>query len=302
MGWETAAAGGIMDIAGQMFGQNTQMQNQQQLNQQQYQNQMNLNLQNQQIQQQNWDYTNYENQVKHMENAGLNVGLMYGGSGGGGATMGGGSGGSAQGGSAPQTMLGNIGSQSIGMMLQAKNTQADIDLKEAQANKIINETPTNGNTGNMLLENLRQIGIKSLQDNALSAWMNSDPDVRQKYDYNETYDYHTNIGTESYQAKQIDAALLKTLSEKDQNLTNIDLTNKKIQGYWTELLNETKKANAAGIQAAAQKLSAEWNTGEYTNWKTWADQAHKTVQDVGSVIKGNKNVHIDNPNTTYNNY
>ena len=45
-----------------------------------------------QLQRENWDYTNAENQRKHYENAGLNVGLMYGSSGGGGATMGGGSG------------------------------------------------------------------------------------------------------------------------------------------------------------------------------------------------------------------
>lgn len=31
-----------------------------------------------------WDYTNYENQRKHLENAGLNAALMYGQGGGGG--------------------------------------------------------------------------------------------------------------------------------------------------------------------------------------------------------------------------
>ena len=39
------------------------------------------------MQKEMWDYTNYENQVEYMKNAGLNVGLMYGGSGGGGATF-----------------------------------------------------------------------------------------------------------------------------------------------------------------------------------------------------------------------
>ena len=33
-----------------------------------------------------WDYTNYENQKKHLEAAGLNPALLYGMSGGGGAT------------------------------------------------------------------------------------------------------------------------------------------------------------------------------------------------------------------------
>ena len=39
-----------------------------------------------------WDYTNYENQVKHMKNAGLSVGLMYGNGGGMGASTSGGQG------------------------------------------------------------------------------------------------------------------------------------------------------------------------------------------------------------------
>ena len=35
-----------------------------------------------------WDYTNYSNQRKHMEEAGLNPAMMYGMSGGGGSTVG----------------------------------------------------------------------------------------------------------------------------------------------------------------------------------------------------------------------
>ena len=79
-----------MDIAnavGGWFGGNERAE-------QQYRYQRKLNEQMAELQRQNWDYTNAENQRKHYENAGLNVGLMYGSSGGGGATMGGGSGGS----------------------------------------------------------------------------------------------------------------------------------------------------------------------------------------------------------------
>ena len=79
-----------MDIAnaiGGWFGGNERAK-------QQYSYQRKLNEQMAKLQRQNWDYTNAENQRKHYENAGLNVGLMYGSSGGGGATMGGGSGGS----------------------------------------------------------------------------------------------------------------------------------------------------------------------------------------------------------------
>ena len=80
-----------------------------------------------------WDYTNAENQVNHLKNAGLNIGLMYGQSGAGGM---GASGGARQ--EAPDQAQGNP----IGMALQAQQIEqqrrmndAQIALAEAQANK-----------------------------------------------------------------------------------------------------------------------------------------------------------------------
>lgn len=80
-----------------------------------------------------WDYTNAENQVQHLRNAGLNVGLMYGQSGAGGM---GASGGAHQ--SSPDQPQGNP----VGMALQVQQLEqqrrmndAQIALAEAQANK-----------------------------------------------------------------------------------------------------------------------------------------------------------------------
>lgn len=80
-----------------------------------------------------WDYTNAENQVNHLKNAGLNVGLMYGQSGAGGM---GASGGARQ--ESPDQAQGNP----VGMALQVqqieqqrKMNDAQIALAEAQANK-----------------------------------------------------------------------------------------------------------------------------------------------------------------------
>lgn len=80
-----------------------------------------------------WDYTNAENQVNHLKNAGLNIGLMYGQSGAGGM---GASGGARQ--EAPDQAQGNP----IGMALQVQQIEqqrrmndAQIALAEAQANK-----------------------------------------------------------------------------------------------------------------------------------------------------------------------
>lgn len=84
-----------------------------------------------------WDYTNAENQVNHLKNAGLNIGLMYGQSGAGGM---GASGGARQ--EAPDQAQGNP----IGMALQVQQIEqqrrmndAQIALAEAQANKANSE-------------------------------------------------------------------------------------------------------------------------------------------------------------------
>jgi hypothetical protein len=111
-----------------MFNQNHAYQQQQQLMQQQFANQQALNLQGQKLAQENWDYTNAENQVNHYKKAGLNVGLMYGGSGGGGQ-LSSGSGGSAASGSAPNMP------DMAGLAMQMASQQSQIKLNEALANK-----------------------------------------------------------------------------------------------------------------------------------------------------------------------
>lgn len=80
-----------------------------------------------------WDYTNTENQVKHLKDAGLNIGLMYGQSGAGGM---GASGGAHQ--ASPEQPQGNP----IGMALQVQQLEqqrrmnnAQIELAEAKAKK-----------------------------------------------------------------------------------------------------------------------------------------------------------------------
>ena len=70
-----------------------------------------------------WDYTNYENQVKHLEAAGLNPGLLYGQSGGGGVSTG----------SAQAAGVSQGESAAVAMGLQARSLMADIEKTEAEA-------------------------------------------------------------------------------------------------------------------------------------------------------------------------
>lgn len=77
------------------------------------------------LQKQMWEYTNYGNQKKHMQEAGLNPALLYGMSGGGGTTTG-----SAQ---AQGVSQGN--SQAVAMGLQAASLASQIKLMNTEAKK-----------------------------------------------------------------------------------------------------------------------------------------------------------------------
>ena len=80
-----------------------------------------------------WDYTNTENQVAHLKNAGLNIGLMYGQSGTGGM---GANGGAYQ--ASPEQPQGNpvaMALQTQQIEQQRRMNDAQIALAEAQARK-----------------------------------------------------------------------------------------------------------------------------------------------------------------------
>lgn len=104
-----------------------------------------------------WDYTNTENQVAHLRNSGLNVGLMYGQSGAGGM---GASGGAHQ--ASPEQPQGNP----VGMALQTQQIEqqrrmndAQIALAEAQANKANEEAKKIGGVDTQeALKRIEEIG------------------------------------------------------------------------------------------------------------------------------------------------
>lgn len=72
-----------------------------------------------------WDYTNYENQKKHLEEAGLNPALLYGQGGGGGSAAGGGT----------AAGVGLPSSTGVGMGIQWETMEANKELAKAQAAK-----------------------------------------------------------------------------------------------------------------------------------------------------------------------
>lgn len=139
-----------------------------------------MNLQNQYQQQaaaksqqyakEYWDYTNAENQVQHLKNAGLNIGLMYGQSGAGGM---GASGGARQ--ESPDQPQGNpvaMALQTQQIEQQRRMTDAQITLTEAQAKKAEEEAKKIGgvDTDKVVQE------IKTMIQQ--EGWYKADADLR----------------------------------------------------------------------------------------------------------------------------
>ena len=79
-----------------------------------------------------WDYTNYENTVRHIKAAGLSPSLIYGGGGAGGSSSGAGQ---ANGVGMPSKTGTEVGLQAQGMGLQLANMASQVRLNESQAKK-----------------------------------------------------------------------------------------------------------------------------------------------------------------------
>ena len=161
-----------------------------------------------------WDYTNAENQVNHLRNAGLNIGLMYGQSGAGGM---GASGGARQ--ESPDQAQGNP----IGMALQIQQIEqqrrmndAQIALAEAQAKKARTEaTKISGVDTQEALKRIEEIGSQ-IELNLKES------------NYKEALTELTNTEKEATEA-------LKSLREMQEALTSAQISEAfAIAGYYSE--------------------------------------------------------------------
>lgn len=161
-----------------------------------------------------WDYTNAENQVQHLKNAGLNVGLMYGQSGAGGM---GATGGAHQ--ASPEQPQGNP----VGMALQVQQLEqqrrmndAQISLAEAQASKAKEEAKKIG-------------GIDTEESLARIEEISSRIELNLKEgNYKEALTGLAEAETEATNA-------LKSLREMQEGLTKAEISKAfAIAGYYSE--------------------------------------------------------------------
>jgi hypothetical protein len=161
-----------------------------------------------------WDYTNAENQVAHLKNAGLNIGLMYGQSGAGGM---GASGGARQ--ESPEQPQGNP----IGMALQTQQIEqqrrmndAQIALTEAQASKAKEEAKKIGGVDT-------QEALKRIEEASSRIELNL-----REGNYKEALTDLTKAEKEATDA-------LTSLREMQEGLTNAQISEAfAIAGYYSE--------------------------------------------------------------------
>ena len=186
-----------------------------------------------------WDYTNAENQVKHLKNAGLNIGLMYGqnGAGGMGAT-----GGARQ--ESPDQAQGNP----IGMALQVQQIEqqrrmndAQIALAEAQAKKAEEEAKKIGGVDT-------QEALKRIEEASSRIELNL-----KEGNYKEALTALTKAEKEATNA-------LTSLREMQEALTNAKISEAfAIAGYYSE------KAHSEYWIKANEKIQNEYLIDTYND-------------------------------------
>lgn len=218
--------GGVTGIIGMMGNRRRETRarkNQEILMAQQMKNQQQLNEEGHQQQKDMWDYTNYGNQMKHLKDAGLNAGLLYGQSGGGGTTAGGQVGGTAAGGSAPSPAYASMDmAAQMAMASQIALTVAQTKKTEAEAEKIAG-ADTDNVKANTNLTNINA-GIQEMRkmysEREISAQVNM---LEQELDMKQ----RQNLIDERTMYEQIDKVKAEAVGQQitnDLNAARIRLT------------------------------------------------------------------------------
>lgn len=265
----------------------------------QNQNQRNLNKQGQELQLDTWNKTNAAAQRKHYEDAGLNVGMMYGGSGAGGATTGSQGGGSAASGQAAAPMdIGNAMQAGL-MAAQIDNIKADTNLKEKDAGKSESITDMNVEQLNVMAEDIalkiqqakteeqkRKLMEKQAEVQA-ALKLKTDADTsltgqKEKTEIEETGKRQAEKGSAQIQ-EEIDADTVqdkKAIIQMEAKLQGLrgEKTEQEIRNMAeNELVIKLKQAEQrAGISLTKEKKDAIW----HQVWQGWLGAGFKGLGEI----------------------
>lgn len=222
----------------------------------------------------------YSAMRKQMEDAGLSVGLMYGGGasgGAGGATTGApqGSTSGVTGGQATKASeMEALRMQRMALGLDLQQKAANIGLTVAQTEKerasanLSRWQAKLTETEQITQEKIRNFVIEGARNDAISSWLDS---IAKKWDMeigpdspHTVWDEDNEILLESVRLKTgsyLDRKDAEEINNLVASTASLDadawLKTEKAKGYWQELLNDTAKANAEGVKANAIKLMAE---------------------------------------------
>lgn len=287
MGWMDIASFGMdaLNTVGGWFGGQSNAQ-------QQYKRQRNLNKQMQDIQQQNWDYTNAENQVKHYEEAGLNPGLMYGSSGGGGATMGGSSGGSVGMAETPKFM---------GLGIQGAQVESQIELNKALAEKAKAEAQRTAGQGAMGALDMQEANSRIGKLTAETGNVDQDKKLKEVQTTSQEIDNYIKDSTKELSIENAinlsekleqEVTALKMTNYKNSETLQTDIQQVKANLATTYLQQQATKAGIALTQEQTRKISEELAQGwEHLSLKQDSNQIEFLKAKITKVL-GEENLKL----------
>lgn len=245
------------------------------------------------------------------EQAGLSVGLLYGGggvAGGGAGSTGGGiqgdTGGAEAGRASSTAEMEQLAIARTAQALEFASLKKDLNVKDAQADELRAQADAaRANAGlqtekkitevqqrEVLIEKLRQEGMEKWIKNVQERWASEYGSKSGDHVYstkNKVYGEYS-ISSTGYLSENKAWAVAQATANTGATDANAqaakalaELNSEKARTYWQVLLNAAAHADADRMRAAAAQLATEWETGEYTNWKTWADLAKNILGAIG---------------------
>lgn len=237
------------------------------------------------------------NQMNDINEAGLSPGLIYGGAGAGGT---GAQGSGARGQSseaadwigAMEVALNAkmVGAETARMAAETSLIKEQREQMKAETEKTKEDTATSQELTPFQKALLKEQGVAQWIENERKEWENeTHEEFESKNIRHKDLERTINISKGSNFDERITTEIAEAKSRIEGNKAMTELNTEKKKMLWNELVNATKNADANATQAAAIKLAAEWQTGEFTNWKTWTNEAKEAVKGIADIIaKGRK--------------